>query len=504
MTSGPQAQSSRAALAVALVVVAAVSVGLRWRAADTDVLFGTDEADYARAMAYGPAAAYLGTHERSGLSFLRSVVDDYRATGWARPFKHDWESGDAAGLRHYHPPVGLYPVATMIASGISDERTLRKVPAMESALACLASTLLAWCLLPSLGPTRRAAAAITAGLLVACSPFHAQNGDELGFHAAFSLFSTLALAAIVWFESSRTRLGWRLAWVATGLTALTIPYWLLLLPPLARAGWNARHEIPARHLVLDAAFVLAVTLVVAWPPFLLTAGFVKGPLMYGGLLVKPLILDSKEWLATPAVAHVAILGLLVTAAVGAFTSPRVRALAIPAVPVALFVVEFLLVNLRVLHMKPLYAGDVIAAMSALAVVAFLLFPRGSVPVAAALAAGLLVQAGMTPVRQWPEWREPMARLEAALAGRRVLVTPRAAASMLSYYLPRSKVVLDSSDPMDQRTLRRMLASHEIDTVLQLGPIPELQGVIESAPPKSPASGEVLAGPAHITWWDLRP
>jgi hypothetical protein len=59
-----------------MVVVAAVAVSLRWRNADADSPFGTDEADYVRAMAYGPAAAYFGTHERSGLSLLRDVVAD--------------------------------------------------------------------------------------------------------------------------------------------------------------------------------------------------------------------------------------------------------------------------------------------------------------------------------------------------------------------------------------------------------------------------------------------
>ena len=485
------------------MVVAAVAVSLRWRNADADSPFGTDEADYVRAMAYGPIAAYFGTHERSGLSLLRDVVVEYRATGWARPFKHDWGVGDAAGLRHYHPPVGLYPVAALLSSGVADERALRKVPALTSALACVATSLLAWCLLPTLGGPPRAAAAATAGLLATLSPFHVQNGIEVGFHAAFSLFSTLALTALTVFAYSGRGLWWRAAWIAAGLSMLTVPYWVLLIPALGWVSWTVRGHVAVPRLARDAAVSLIVTLLVVWPPFLLGAGCVKAVLMYGGILLRPLAGASEGWLLMPALPHAAILALLLALAVGALASGRVRSTARPAIPVAIFVAAFALLNVRVEHLKPLYAGDAIAPAAALAAVAFLLVPARFALATLAAPAVLLAAALRVPAAPSMDWRRPMAVADRALAGQRLLVTPRPAASMIRYYLRRSEIVPDSSDRDDLRELRRKVAAGEIDAIVQVGSIPEAQGFVESAPHPSAVSGDVFAGPAHLTWWELR-
>lgn len=494
---------SRVGLPIALALVAVVAFGLRWRASDVDLPLGTDEADYVRAMAYGPAATYFGTHEQSGVTFLRSVLSEYRATGWARPFKRDWESGDAAGLRHYHPPVGLYPVSVLLAAGITDERSLRKVPAALSALACVATAWLAWALLASLPVVPRTAAAATAGLLATLSPFHAQNGMEVGFHAAFTLCSTVALAGLVAFDLSGDRRWWRAAWAATAMSMLTLPYWVLLLPPLAWVAWSRRYQLSASRLALEAAASLLITLVVVWPPFLLRAAVVKTVLMYGGILIRPLTGAPHTWLVMPSPAHVVIVTLLAVLAIAVLVSRNARLAAHPAVPVALFVIGFAVLNLRVMHMKPLYAGDVIAAASALGVVAFLLVPARA-GVATVLAPLMLLLLAITehPTPSH-EWRGAMAVVEARLAGRRVLVTPRAAGSIIVYYLPRSQVLLDSSDPADLLELRRRLAGGDVDALLQLGAMPESGGVGQSVRPVSAPSGDVIAGPLHMTWWDIR-
>ncbi len=490
-------------LAIALIVVCIVAAGLRWRAAGSDVLFGTDEADYARAMAYGPAAAYLGTHERNGFGFIHSVVSDYRATGWARPFKRDWDSGDAAGLRHYHPPVALYAVAIMMSAGVSDERVLRRVPALTSVLACMATVLLAWLLLPATDVIPRSAAAAAAGLIAALSPFHAQNGVELGAHALFSLTSTLALCAIVCFSQSGARRWWRLAWVCTAVAMLTVPYWALLVPPLAWAGWNARRIVAPRGLVLDAVVSALAALLVAWPPFVLKAGFAKAILMYGGLLIRPLMVAQSSWVVVPSLAHAAILAMLVATLIGVLVSPRVRAVARIGTPVALFVVGFALLNVRVTHLKPLYAGDVIAAAAALSVMAVLILPTRWMAAAAIAVASIMVADAFT-ITPPPssDWRAKMAALDRQLAGRQVLVTPRAAGAMMTYYLRDAWVVLDSSDPVDRESIVRQIADHRIDDVLRMGREPEAGGVVRSIPQDSSAA-EMMLGTAHVTWWSLK-
>ena len=71
--------------------------------------------------------------------------------------------------------------------------------------------------------------------------------------------------------------------------------------------------------------------------------------------------------------------------------------------------------------------------------------------------------------------------------------------MIRYYLRRSEIVPDSSDRDDLRELRRKVAAGEIDAIVQVGSIPEAQGFVESTPHPSAVSGDVFAGPAHLTW-----
>jgi Dolichyl-phosphate-mannose-protein mannosyltransferase len=457
-----------------------------------------------RAMAYGPAAAYLGTHERSGLAFVGGVVHQYRATGWARPFKEDWDSGDAAGLRHYHPPVGLYPIELLLAAGCTNESTLRRVPALTSALACVAATLLAWSLWPSASTATRATAAATAGLLAATSPLHLQGGVELGAHAMFSLWSTLTLLALTRFEASESRAWWRFVWVAMGVTMLTLPYWALLLPPIVWVGWRARGRSDRAALASEAGLVLVATLVVVWPPYLLAAGFVKPFLMYGGLLLRPLPAHGQGTLVLQLVTgtNAILVGALALLAV-AVLSRRVRALVAPVVPLVLFCCGFALLNVRVSHLKPLYAGDVVAAASALAAAVIIALPSRAALVGLAVPLVLLVQAARIQPADAPPWREPMTALADRLAGQRVLVTPRPAGAMMAYYLKRSQVILDSSDPADVSELWRLTDHGGIDVVLRLGTHPESGGLIDRRPPLGAPSGVTSLGTAEATWWRLR-
>ena len=63
---------------------------VRWRV-EADRILNTDEADYVRAMRYGPVAAYLGTLDALGTGISHLCAARYRATGWARSFKADRE-----------------------------------------------------------------------------------------------------------------------------------------------------------------------------------------------------------------------------------------------------------------------------------------------------------------------------------------------------------------------------------------------------------------------------
>ena len=505
MTAASSPSRSLLALLIVVLVVGIAAAMVRWRATSIDRMLGTDEADYVRAMTYGPAASYLGTHERSGLAFVREVAHEYLATGWARPFKQDWDSGDAAGLRHYHPPVGLYPVALILAAGSTSEITLRRVSGLTSTLACVASALLAWNLLGGTPVVPRASAATTAGLLAATSSFHLQGARELGVHAMFSLWSTLTLLALTRFDASGSRAWWRSAWVAMGVTMLTLPYWALLLLPISWIAWRARRRPDRIALASEATLILVATLLVVWPPYLLAAGFVKPFLLYAGILIRPLPAHEPGSLVPQFAAGsdpllVAALAVLAVAAL----SRRVRALLAPGVPVVLFCGGFVLLNVRVSHLKPLYAGDVVPAAAALAAIAVAALPARAALVGLAVPLVLTGQAArMRPAPALP-WREPMTALADRFAGRRVLVTPRPAGAMLAYYLTQSRVLLDSGDPSDVRELSRQSDQGAIDAIVRVGTRPEPGGLLERRPPLPAPSGFTRLGTSEATWWDLHP
>lgn len=458
-----------------IVLIAAVATRIDHQALPRP--FGTDEADYVRALSLGLRANYLGANERSGVAFVREVVSEYTNTGWARPFQRDWERRDAAGLRHYHPPLGLYPVAALAGAGQRVEEKLRLVPVAIGIAACLCAALLASLMTEG---RARPIAALIAGLLVASSPYHVAVSTELSFHAAFTLLSTLALVCLVMTSRTGQLNWWYAASAMLGLTILTVPYWLVVVPPYLWVGWwTIRPSAGTARTALSGLAGIVAALLAAWPPFLASAGFVKPVLMYGGIILKPLPggATSGTWLFELATTHWLLVGSLATGLAGmVWMRSRVPASLIPA---ALFCMVFLLVNARVAHMKPLYAGDLIAPLAALAAASLVALGPVLQASVAATALGLFVHA-MVSTRapdSVPMWRSEMDALSRSLNGARVLVTPRPAGALVAYYAQGSRVVLDSGDARDVSALRAAAARSDIDVVLQWGPTFEPGGVV---------------------------
>lgn len=501
-----------AIVVLALLTVTALAAVPRWSSPHLHPMLGTDEADYVRAMAYGAGANYLGTRERSGFAFVLEVIDEYRRTGWARPFQRDWDAGDAAGLRHYHPPLALYPVGVLAAAGERDERTLRLASAVTGVLACLASALLAFVLLAGAPPYARVAGMAAAGLVTAASPYHLVSSATIAPHAAFSLLSTLALVGLTRAVQTGREAWWLGACAALGLSVLTVPYWALLVPAMLWVWWwGLPTEYSRRRAGVRGLAAAAGAAVVAWPPALFEAGLVKPVLMYGGIVLRPLgrIREPGGWMLGLVAAHPVILVLLVIGAAGLYGLRRssLRTIA----PAALFVAGFLVLNLRVGHMKPLYISDVIAPLAALATalvgMAILRLPaRVATPVllAAALLAAVQVAPATGSRQVSGEWRQPLATLNSRLAGQRVLVTPRAAGAMVVYYLPDVQVVLDSNHPLDLEALEEGLRAGRIGTVLRWGSRPERNGAAGPIVSDRPPDGTVVVGATPVSWWQVRP
>jgi len=461
--------------------------------------FGTDEADYVRALSLGLTANYFGTRERSGVEFARDVVSEYKATGWARPFQRDWERLDAAGLRHYHPPLGLYPVAALAGAGLHVEQTLRLIPVTLGILTCLCAAMLAGVMTEG---RPRPVAALIAGLLVASSPYHIAASTELSFHAAFTLLSTLSLVCLVMTCRTGHINWWYAASAMLGLTILTVPYWLVLVPPYVWIGWSTvRRSAGSVRTTLSGLAVIMATLLVGWPPFLISIGFVKPVLMYGGIIVKPLAgaATSGTWLIQLATTHWLTVVCLATGMVGAkWARSRVSSLLIPA---ALFCAGFVLVNARVAHMKPLYAADLIAPLAALAAAASVALGSRLQFLIAVIAFGGSLHAMVSARAQdkLPAWRSEMDALSQSLNGAKVLVTPRPAGAIVAYYAQGSRVILDSGDAIDVSALRAAVARSEIDVVLQWGSTFEPSGVARELIARHPDASYMIGHtPVYLT------
>jgi hypothetical protein len=421
-------------------------------------------------------------------------------------FKEDWDRGDAAGLRHYHPPLALYPVALFTRPEPGNERTLRSTSVAVGTLACLAAAWLAFALLDGMPVSVRIVLAGVAGLLTAGSPYHLVASGTLGPHALFSLLSVVALAALTLAQRGSTWTWWLVACAALGLAVLTVPNWALLVPAFAVVWWRLRRRLGSGRLLLAGLGAVLAVATLAWPPFLLRADFVKSILMYGGLIIRPLAGQGGggTWLASAARAHVIVVALCVAAVVGLPAVARDRRVAL--LPVTIYVGGFLLLNLRVSFMKALYAADLVGPLAALATATaglalVRLAPRIAPAVASAMlvlaAAGLVVRAPAPRVD--PHWRGALAQLDRQLAGRRVLVTPRPAGAMITYYLGDADVLLDSSDPEDRRSILAGLRPG--DVVLRWGSQTEPGGVARTLIPQ-PAGRSTTIDGTVVTWWDL--
>jgi len=233
-------------------------------------------------------------------------------------------------------------------------------------------------------------------------------------------------------------------------------------------------------------------------------------LMYAGILLKPYPSSRGlgHWIPALAEAHVLILLLAVIGGVGLLVRGRGVRRA-PLVPTLLFVLGFMLLNVRVSQMKPLYVSDVLAPIAALAAAAAALAawrhapvlarPAMTAIVAAALLAGLW---NLGAPRTNRPWRRSLQDLAQRFAGQRLLVTPRAAGAMVIYYLNASDVLLDSNEPDDRAALERAVEARRIDAVFQWGGSVEPGGVAAETIAKGPPDGRATISASIVSWWRL--
>jgi hypothetical protein len=500
-------QNGRWRLLLVLALVAMAALHVRQQQSHLDVMLDTDEADYVRASRYGPLASYIGSRERSGAVFAVEVIDDYRRTGSSHAYAREWDADDASALRHYHPPFAFYPVA-MLTRLHPDERTMRMVPLATGVLASVVSALLAYVLLAGSSVTVRLLFSAAAGVATAASPYHALTSTTIGPHAAFSLLSTLTLVALARAVQTSSARWWIAASASLGATLLTIPYWILLIV----AGlwvwiWGLQEGRRSVRLLLLGCATALVVMTLAWPPGVLTLGMAKPVLLYLSIAMNPPDVGRAigDWIPAFVRAHPLMTGLLLVGIAGLWLAPvRQRRAAVPAL---IFTIGFVLLNLRVSYMKPLYVGDVIPAAAALGcALAAMALTRLPSRITTSAAVVILVLVSGSAVRTAavsrpsPDWRRALSELDERLAGQRLLVTPRQAGAMVKYYLPHTRVSLDSDDPGEVRQLREQLAEGNFDVVLAWNGVIDPRGASADVTRGRAASGHTMVDASTISWW----
>jgi hypothetical protein len=438
-----------------------------------------DESDYATALKHGFASEYLGLKDGSGFSFGARILSEYRAGRNPHPFRDAYLAGDAAAYRHMHAPAGLYPAAVMAGAGVRDERLLRLVPVAIGLLACVAAALLAWelCVLFPIH-SRIAAAALACGWTV-FSAYQIYCSTSLSYHSAFALANLLFLLACALVMRTGNARMWHISCVLLGACILTVEYWVLLGPAWLACLWRVHKTGGGGVVPLLKRFglgigILALTVSVLWPPFLIRGGFIKTLVIFAALMAHPLPASgfSRPWPIELAVSHPVLILALAIGLVAAWKRLS-RDFWLAASPMLLFMVFFCLANLRVAHMKMLYAAHIVPALAVLAGAASAA-ALGRLPAVAgaALAACALAFTLAIEVRtglKFPDrnWRSDIETLRGGARGKAILAL--ANDPVLSYYLDQSKVVPEPKYPEEKRAADSLIANRSLDWVVLTSP-----------------------------------
>lgn len=436
---------------------------IRLNHADRALFFDDDEADYATTVQDGFFSAYLGSNESNGYAFAKQVITEYLATGDTRAWRDAYLSQDAAALRHLHPPVGLYPASLLASFGIAREEILRLVPLFFSVLGCAVAGFLAWCLCPA-ASFGKVNAALWATAIAAASPYAIVISSNFSFHAAYLVSAAATLAFLTLAAKWRSLTHFYIACALLAPCILTIEYWVLLGPAfvyvlIRAADMQSRGIVACIRPAGVGLLILGLALTLLWPPFLWHLGFLKPMIVYAGLLIRPLESSGfhRPWWLEMASTHWLLAGLSVLALIGMrkFLSKDERAGLWPSLLYAFF---FVLANLRVAHMKPLYAGQIVPAMAAIAALPIAFFssrlPRGIRLAFAAIGLAALAW-NLHPLlnKESVEWRKGMDVFAEATQGKQVLALDHS--PVFKYYLSKAEVI---PTPSDSSELHRALES----------------------------------------------
>jgi hypothetical protein len=238
----------------------------------TDEVQRSDSADYVRSVRSGVTTAYLNTHTVTFPGFVE-VVRDRAATG-GHPWDYLRRREDAAALRHFHVPLGLYPAAVATGFAASD-KVQRILPLTAAMLACgLVVVVL----------RRMGAGAVLAGvtgLVLAVNPQYVFAGSGPSPHPWFIFIALVFLERYEAFLETGSR---KVLLVAASLLALAFAT-LELAPALVVAAVLATFAAKPEWLPMvlrprlwwralaSVGGVFLLVLFLAWPGGILRGGY---------------------------------------------------------------------------------------------------------------------------------------------------------------------------------------------------------------------------------------
>jgi hypothetical protein len=266
---------------------------------------------------------------------------------------------------------------------------------------------------------------------------------------------------------------------------LTLEYWVLLVPGMlfTLALLAKREERPIRWAAKEAlmgALLLAATAGILWPPFLFSLSYLNTVAIYLKFMVSPLPTEefSRHWLRSLLAAHPFLLSAFAASGAGLFALPALRSAGkksplaeyAPWVPLILFALGFIVLNMRVAHMKPLYAAHLVPSLAVLAALLFgLAWGRlgawrwGALAV---LAIGFSIQARDHFTRfQLKPWEGQVASIREETRGKQVLAVFNY--PFFEYYLDGARVTAGWTTEEELAAAKADLAQGRYDVVCGL-------------------------------------
>lgn len=438
-------------------IVAFIALFIRVQSPKISDYFNFDEADYIVAMKYGFFSNYFGLDEEAGWKYVMQCIRGTKNKIEVHPWHDAMLKNDAAALRHMHPPFGYYFTAIIADMGIEDETLLRFGVLIYGIMTVVCVYFLTRQILKNEAPFIRIIYTTAAALFTALSKYHIIQSVELGGHAAFSFFAVLFLLFSVISIQRKSMKWWYTSCASLAAGFLSIEYSLLLIPSFFFSASYLIHSLQlsvknSSKMLLNGAVIFIGSVFVLWPPYIYEMAWLKQWITYGNIVIHPLAANTafeRYWLFETMITHpgffigmAAVIGVVIfTFKSGIRKDSRILW---SLLPLLMYVLCFLLINLRVNHIRPLYAAHIIPVSGSIfAVVLFIISekiykPLKFLPVVLFFGTFPFMLRNMETGRKDSHWRQDFITANKTLQGKTFYALNNV--PVLKLYLPNVTII----------------------------------------------------------------